>query len=489
MAKECESCQIPVVPSTTASEHKFTALDHRRLYRKVDWRILPLLSLCYLMSIINRSSLGNAKLMGLEAGLNLTQDGYSWALSVFFFEPSLRSKLGYILFEVPSNLVMKAVQPAPWLAVLVIGWGILSTAMAANTGLESVLSIRVLIGVFQAGFLPGLLYYLTLWYDREQLITRLAICYSAAPWASAFNGILAYGINHMDGVKGLAAWRWLFLLEGIPTIILGLLLWLLYANGPATVTWLTPRERGYIQAQLAMDHVESNINETNCSNASAVEWNQVIDAFTDPFVYLHSLAEFGLVMPTYCLIFLSSTVIKGLGFTNLTAQLLVVPPNVLAAIAGIANAYHSHHTHEHGLHLAIPALLGCVGFALAGIVQNHTVQYIMIIVMTPGTIVGLTINVSWMVKNIKGKTKQAVTSAMILSFGNLGGVVAGQMYRDSEAPRYLASHLANAAVLLMAALIALGLKAVLVRKNQLYDKSAAPDKCFGCISTQMVYST
>ncbi|KAJ1975140.1 hypothetical protein H4R34_004448 [Dimargaris verticillata] len=447
-----EHIQVPLQPH-----------HHKQLYRRVDWRILPMLNLGFLLCIVNRTNMGNAKLFDLEHDLGLSQSQYSWALSIFF--------VTFIAFEIPANMIIKLVRPARWLGFLALTWGVLSMTMAACADLASLLSVRVLLGIMQAGYLPGMIYYLTLWYNREQLCTRLAICYSGAAWANAFGGIIAYGISHLDGIGGLAAWQWLFLLEGLPTVVLGILLVAWYPDSPAHATWLTDIEQSHVYHQLKLDndHVpnfDSNGLPAGLDSEKCVDWHQVRQAFTDPLVYLHCLVELGITVPVYGMVFLLSTIIKGFGFDNLVSQALVAPSSILSAVLSIVNAYHSNRTQERGWHVAIPTLLAGLGFLLIGVIQNKVAQYLMVVLLTPGTFLGLTINVAWMMNNLVGKTKKALSSALLLSIGNLGGVIAGQMYRNSEAPQYLESHLGNGAALLVVFAVALILKLVLVRCNR-----------------------
>ncbi|KAJ1910730.1 hypothetical protein IWQ60_010499 [Tieghemiomyces parasiticus] len=393
----------------------------------------------------------NAKLLSLEEDLGIDQVGYSWGLSIFF--------IGYVLFEVPSNMMLKRSLPSRWLALIIVIWGSLCACMAANTGTTSLLIIRFLLGAAEAGFFPGVVYYLTLWYNRSEMCTRLASFYFASSLAGVTGGLLAYAMHGLNGLGGLTAWRWLFLLEGIPTVLLGGVVYYCLADSPQVVKWLSGKEKNQIAWRLMA-------TKTLEPESHGVDWQQVREAYLDFKTYLYALIQIGMVIPTYSIAFLLPSVINSLGFDLVTSQLLTAPLYFCSAIFCIILALHSDRRRERGLHVAFSALLGIIGFILIAFIRNQLAQYLVLLLVLAGVNGCHAVNVSWATNNAIGKTKAAVVSATTIALGNIGGIIAGQMYRNVEKPHFVPSHMGNFTCLLVCAGAAITLKFILRRENR-----------------------
>ncbi|KAJ1651432.1 hypothetical protein IWQ61_007999 [Dispira simplex] len=403
--------------------------SERRLLVKLDRYIVPTLTLTYVLSFLDRANIGNAKLMHLEKDLSIDQAGYSWGLSVFF--------VGYILLEVPANLVMKSWRPSQWLGFIVFSWGVLCTCMAANTGLVSLLIIRFLLGAFEAGFVPGVIYYFSLWYTPTEIGSRIGWLFTAVPVAGAFGGLLAYAVSYMDGLYGIAAWRWLFLIEGLPTVVIGIIIFFFMPNSAYQASWLTQEEQHLVQQRLERYHGAD-------AGTQGVNRAQVREAFKDLATYFYGGFLFGISTAVYAISFLMSTIIKEFGFNGIIAQLLTVPPYVGAAVFLVLMCYHAGHVRQFGFHMIVSATGGLVGFILIAFVQGRVGRYLSLAFAVTTIFTGAPLLMGWMSNNTLGSTKVAVVTSLVNSIGNLGGLAAGQMYRNSEAPRYLVSHLGNA---------------------------------------------
>ncbi|KAJ1970600.1 hypothetical protein H4R34_006009 [Dimargaris verticillata] len=286
----------------------------------------------------------------------------------------------------------------------------------------------------------------------------MAFFFSASALANAFGGVLAYGIHHMDGIGGLEAWRWLFLLEGIPTVLLGVVVFYFLPDSPSAVAWLSDTEKEYTNAHL---------KEDDASVGAAHGWPQVKELALHYRIYFHCLIQIGMTIPNYTIAFLLPTVVKDMGFSTLFSQLLSAPPNVLGMLVCLAVAYNSDRVQERGLHVALPAIAAALGFILIAAVHHQATQYAMLFIITAGINGCNVVNLSWLANNVPNKTQRAVATATVIAMGNIGGIIAGQMYRHNEAPRYLGSHLANASVLLCLTFsLSLSLKFLLRRHNR-----------------------
>ncbi|KAJ1969630.1 hypothetical protein IWQ62_000498 [Dispira parvispora] len=427
----------------------------KRVLRKIDWHLMPLLNVLYILCFLDRSNIGNAKLMHFMEDLGLTQSTYSWSLSIFY--------IGYILFDIPSNLILKRWRPARWLGIIIICWGILCTCMAANSNKGSLLSLRFLLGAVEAGFFPGVVYFLTLWYDRSELGTRISIFYSASSIAGAFGGLLAYGIDHMDGAGNLASWRWLFILEGLPSIIVGVIVYIFLADRPATARWLTPEERIHATQRLEQHSVAEE-------STQQINRKEIREIFTDYRAYLHSLAHLGIVVPTYSMSLLLPTVIHNLGYGTLTTQLLTIPPFAASFFFCIAIALHSDRFQVRSYHVIFSAIVAILGFILISFLENTVAKYLMLLLVVAGVNGSPSVHLAWAANNTLGKTKSAVINALVLTVGNAGGIISGQMYRNSEAPKYVPSHMGNVACTAVIVVVVVILRLLYARENRKIDR-------------------
>jgi MFS family permease len=221
-------------------------------------------------------NIGNAKIEGLQEDLNLTDSQYNWCLTVFFFT--------YSAFEVPSNLMLKHMRPSIWLPIIMVSWGVVMTLMGLVRNFQGLLAARIFLGVTEAGLFPGVAYYLTNWYRREEMQLRQAMFFSAASVAGAFSGLLAYGIGKMDGLAGLHGWQWIFILEGLVTVVVALgAFWMMY-DFPDTAEFLSQEERDFVVWRLKFQH---NGHGAQVAQEDGFKWKYARDAFLDWQVWLN----------------------------------------------------------------------------------------------------------------------------------------------------------------------------------------------------------
>lgn len=220
------------------------------LVRKIDLRLLPMILVMYIMNYLDRTNIAAARLAGLEDELELTGTQYLTALSILF--------VGYILMQIPSNLFLNKIgKPALYLPTVMIVWGIISGATAGVQSYGGLVAVRFCLGFVEAAYFPGCLFYLSAWYTRKELGFRTAILFSGLLIAGAFSGLISAGItNGLDGARNLRAWRWLFIIEGVITIVIAAAAYFVLPNFPRTTSWLTENER-----QLAVWRLDEDIGE------------------------------------------------------------------------------------------------------------------------------------------------------------------------------------------------------------------------------------
>ncbi|KAK3215436.1 hypothetical protein GRF29_19g3270638 [Pseudopithomyces chartarum] len=303
-------------------------------------------------------NIGNAKVLNAETGDDmLSQTGMNasgYAITVTLFS------VAYTLFEVPSNWVMKHwVRPSVWLGGLLAAWGVLTIGFAGVQNFATVVVLRFLIGVFEAGFFPGIVYLITIWYRNDERAVRIALVIAFCNLAGAFGGAIAYGIGHINGAAGLEGFRWLFIIEGIITVLSALLVWFFLPDYPTRSPWLSASE-----VDLATSRVALRGGGYHQAHASRRE---ILETCFHPRMLLHYLAYIADVVPQGSFTFFTPTIVTGLGYTSIHAQLLTVPPWCVGFVVAITASYTADRFNARGWHITVLSTLGGVGWLTAGL--------------------------------------------------------------------------------------------------------------------------
>ncbi|KAF9290423.1 hypothetical protein BGZ68_007051 [Mortierella alpina] len=277
---------------------QYDAEMERTVVRKLDRNLLPFLGILYLFSYLDRVNIGNARLFGLEEAVHLTNGQYNIALAAFF--------LAYCIFEMPSNWILVRVGPRTWIPILMVAWGGVSLALAWVTSFPTLVIARFALGTAEAGFVPGVLFYLTLFYKRSEHSLRISIFLCFNILAGAFGGLLAAGISRLSGALGLQGWQWIFVIEAIPTILLAILTWFVMSPSPEAASFLTKDERIYAANRILMD---SDVRPTQ-----GASWRQTKAALSDYRIYILCFAGILLHMPVSGVVLFMPSLIADMGF-------------------------------------------------------------------------------------------------------------------------------------------------------------------------------
>ncbi|KAI9012546.1 major facilitator superfamily domain-containing protein [Phycomyces nitens] len=431
-----------------------------KLIRKLDYRLLPILCILYLLSYIDRSNIGNAKLGGLEEDLGLSKSEYQWALSIFYF--------AYVIFDLPSNIIMRRWRPSHWLGILMGLWGIVATAMAACTNFSGLAASRFMLGVFEAGFFPGVIYFMSLWYTRQEYGRRIGLFWSFGSLAGAFGGLLAYAISQIPSDR-LKSWQWLFIIEGIPSIVLSIFAAWYLPNSPETAGFLTGEERGLAVSRLAKDGGPADDHSWS--------WLQVSSVFNDWKVYAYMLIYIsGTVSLQGVTLFLPSIVAEMGTWSKSTAQALTTPPYFIAFLATLGVCYSSDKLFERAYHMIAINAFAMVGFLILMFVSHENVvaNYIGACIVTASVYANVSIKVAWFNNNFAGLTRRAVASASIVSVGTIGGAIGGQIYYDP--PLYFAGNTIAFCCVAFQTLLTIVVRLALLRENKRRDKMTSEVK-------------
>ncbi|KAL1991065.1 hypothetical protein VTN49DRAFT_5569 [Thermomyces lanuginosus] len=418
-------------PEGSFEQVDFSHIDEKKVLRKMDLRLIPMLAILYLLSFLDRGNIGNAKIEGLQEDLNMTGGQYNWTLTVFFFT--------YCAFEVPSNLLLKKLRPSIWLPTIMVAWGTVMTLMGIVRNFEGLLIARLFLGVAEAGLYPGVAYYITMWYCREEVQLRQTLFFSAASIAGAFSGLLAFAIAKMDGVGGLEGWRWIFILEGIATVVVALFAFFLIYDFPETAKFLTKEERAWVVTRLKYQ----GSGDRRVAQAEKFEWKYVKDAFMDWQIYLGLIMYWGIVCPLYGISLFLPSIINDLGYESSTAQLLTVPIYITAAIVAVITAWFSDKYKQRSpfifffMCLIVAGFVICIAAAGRGV---PGVVYFGVFLTAVGIYPAFPGNVSWLANNLAGGYKRATGMAIHIGVGNLAGAMASNFYRQQDRPKYYLGH-------------------------------------------------
>ncbi|KAG1845305.1 MFS general substrate transporter [Suillus subalutaceus] len=407
------------------SEKQF-ALNPReraRILRKIDWHLLPFVTIFFLLSFLDRANIGNATIAGMTTSLKLTGFKYNIAAAVFF--------IPYSFAEVPSNIVLKLCRPSRWLPSIMVAWGVVMTLMCLVNSYQSLVIARVFLGLTEAGLYPGVNYYICLWYPRSERSKRIAIFFSAASVAGMqyFN---MYGIERMDGIGGLYGWQWIFCLEGIATVLVATFSFFYMHDYPETAKFLTEPERLYIIDMLKKDssHLSSRFD-------TRFIWQATKDYKT----YVQMLIYLGLLVPGYAIALFSPTIINELGYSAANAQLLSVPPFVAGAIATVIFGIYSDKYNLRGPFIIGGALVSLVGYILLYCSVQAGPSYVGACLAAAGNFPTVPVILAWAGSNAGGDLKRGVVLAMVIGISNLGGVCSSFIYIDP--PRFHIGHGTN----------------------------------------------
>ncbi|QWB21252.1 MFS transporter [Streptomyces koelreuteriae] len=378
------------------------------VFRKVVRRIVPFLVLCYVVSYLDRVNVGFAKLQ-MSDDLGFSEAAYGLGAGLFF--------IGYFLFEVPSNLMLQRVGARTWIARIMISWGVVSAAFMFVHNEATFYVLRFLLGAAEAGFYPGVILYCTYWFPSQRRARVIAMFMSAIPVAGIFgNPLSGWIMDRFQGVNGWQGWQWMFLLEAIPALLIGVATLFYLDNSVRDAKWLTDEEKDVVERAVAEDAAHQTVH------------GRVWDAFREPKVWLMCFIYFCFVMGQYALTFWMPTFIESTGIEgNLAIGVLSAVPFLAALVTMNLFGRSADKRRERRWHLVVPSLMGAVGFSLAaGWAGSTALSLVALSVAAAGVLTCSPL--FWSLPTaFLGGTAAAVGLAVINSVGNLAGFVSPYM--------------------------------------------------------------
>ncbi|KAL4797684.1 major facilitator superfamily domain-containing protein [Aspergillus venezuelensis] len=427
-----------------------------RVVRKLDWRVPTLLGFLYLLALLDRSNIGNARTAGMEDDLKLGGNQYSWLLTIFY--------ISYVLFE-PMALMWKLMPPHRWAAITALTWGIAATCQAAVQDWSGLMALRFILGAAEAAFGPGSPYLLSFFYGKRELGLRCGLFVSAAPLANTFAGALAYGIT--SGHPKLTSWRLLFLVEGAPSLVAALLAWCFLPDHPSTARFLTEEEKDVARARSLRRSGEGE-------RVQGVDMKELGRTLLDVKPWITALMYFSCNVSFSSLPVFLPTILEAMGFESINAQGLTAPPFFVSFLLSIATTWFSDKVGQRGLTIIACSLVATVGYVLLAACTSVAVRYFGVFLAAAGVFPCISNILPWVLNNQGSDSRRGMGIVILNIIGQCGPFLGTNVFPDSDGPRFIRGQSICAAFMFFNAVLALTLRCILVWENKRLDKQYGP---------------
>ncbi|KAH7325616.1 high-affinity nicotinic acid transporter [Stachybotrys elegans] len=392
----------------------------RRTMLKMDTVVLGCFGVMYLLANLDRNNLGATNIMGLPEDLNLQGNQFGNAVTLFYAT--------YVAFETPCSIALKIVGPRNLLSVCMFSWGAVCLGMGFVQNAGQLYACRLLLGLFEAGLIPCINSYIGMVYLRSEMSMRSAVYYCFSAIAGAFGGLLASAVSNINA-GGLPSWSWLFIIEGIITVCAAPLIWWLFPKDPRTAWFLNEEERNVMRLRHELN--------PHLSNDDEFSWAKVLSAFKDPKTWVHASMEFCVDLSLFSFTTFLPSIIRGLGYTSVQAQLLTVPVYVWATIAYFILAFMSDRAGLRGPFILVACSFLVLGYIVMQATTNLGARYASVFMLAVGVYSTTGMTIVWLNSNFAGHFKRSTALGIVFSIGNTSGVAVGQIFRAQDAPRYL----------------------------------------------------
>ncbi|EKJ72338.1 hypothetical protein FPSE_07458 [Fusarium pseudograminearum CS3096] len=393
----------------------------RKVLSKFDMFVMPQMSLLVLFAYLDRTNIGNARVFGFEedTGMHGTQ----------FNDVSMYFYISYVIFETPWVLAVKKFGPGRVLAIAIVSWSAITMGTGFVNSYAEVVALRVLLGFFEAGLFPSLMFVVSQIYPPASQGKRMAVLYVSIALSGALGGLIAYGIQSMGTRHGFSAWRWLFIIEGAISLVIGAICWLSLPSSPETAWFLNAEEK---ETMNIIKERNNPFKETE-----EFSWKQVGMAVTDPLIWLASVALFCSSIALFGFGTFLPTLLRGLDYSSLQANYLSIPVYVLASIFTGVTTYVSDRLNRRAICLIHSPLLVVAGYAVVVGTGHKGLGFFAMFLVGSGVYSFNTLVVTWISNNVQPDYKRSVAIATIISIGNASGMAASQIYPIQDAPRYV----------------------------------------------------
>lgn len=428
------------------------AAKEKKLVRKIDIRLMPMLVSMIVMNYLDRNALANARVQGIEKSIGLVGTQLNTAISVLF--------AGYIFLQIPSNMLITRVRPSIYLPVCMILWGFMSGLTAVVHNFTGLVLVRFCLGFVEAPYFPGALFLLSAWYTREELALRGSILYAGSLISGGFGGLIGAGVQSgLDNVYGIASWRWLFIIESSITVVLATTAIFVIPDFPHTTQFLSNEERA-----IATRRIDTHSGSNDTERGSLLTGVKL--AFVDYKVWILCLIVITKTSAGAVTSFIP-TLIATLGYNKVNSLLLIAPPYLFATVISLAVSYNSDRKSERSFHIIITICFGMVGFIIAASTMSFIARYVSLFLMLGGVYGSYNIALAWISSTLpRPMEKRAAAIAMVNTVGNFAQIYSPYIYPKNQGPQYLHAMIANACFCLACVIATLGLRFCLAKENE-----------------------
>ncbi|KAL2009628.1 hypothetical protein VTN00DRAFT_5435 [Thermoascus crustaceus] len=412
-------------PNADASELGISGLSidrslEKKLLWKLDLRVIPALWFLFAVSFMDRSSIGNAKIAGMPESLHMKKNQYNIAVTIF--------TVAYVVFGVPANLISKKFGPR-MLAVYMFAWGLCTLGQGLTRTVSGLIACRFLMGMFEAGFVPGCAYLIGCYYKRNEFLRRYAIFFTANTAASAFNGLLASLLAKMGGVGGYEPWRWIFIMEAIITVVVSSVSFWIIVPFPENANFLSEEEKKLLMARIEEDG--GSVRNDNIS------FRRVLPMIADWKIWNCVIAYMAAEETASSLVAFQPTILRDLGWTATSAQVHTIPVYATALVFTLACAWMSDYLQHRYSFTLFGAVLIVIGWSIElAQVSAPGVRYMGMFFVTSGSFIMMSTIVVWLCVNLGKGVKRSVAMGLLTGFGNCGAFVSGNVFITDQAPHY-----------------------------------------------------
>ncbi|KAJ7653195.1 major facilitator superfamily domain-containing protein [Mycena polygramma] len=388
--------------------------------RKLDLHILPVLTTMLLLAFLDRNNIGNARVAGLQRDLEMSNYQYSIILTVTY--------IPYILVQIPSNLALKRIGANVLLPTMITFWGFTSMMQGFVQTYSGLIACRFFLGLFEGGLLPGITLYFTSFYPRATLQFRISVVFATSSLAGAFSGLLASAIIKMEGVGGRHGWSWVFILEGLFTILFGLSAFFLLPKTLKHTKFLNSCEKDYLKERLTAEGM------TEDDPADGLNWPDIIYAFKSPHIMLMAIMGFFGGSTQGGLAYFEPSIVQTLGYSPARTQLMSVPPFAVSFVLSLVSAAISDRYRCRGFTSILFYLFGAIGFAMWLGSNSHAVKYGSLFLSVPGANCAAPALGAWNANNAAPYTRRATALAVLTIGTNAGGILATWLLGSLSSP-------------------------------------------------------
>ncbi|MCJ1417749.1 hypothetical protein MMC32_004094 [Xylographa parallela] len=432
----------------------YTPDEESKVLKKLDRRLVLFVAMLYMLSFLDRSR--NAKIAGLSEDLQLSTSQYEWLLTAFY--------ITYILFEW-MTILYRVVPPHIYIALCVASWGLVASLQSVADSFTSMLVLRALLGVGEAAFGPGVPFYLSFFYKREELALRTGLFISAAPLATSFASSLAWFITKAAMKVPIAAWRLLFLVEGFPSMMVAVFAWYHMPDSPGTAKFLTQRQKNVARLRLRKE----KYTKQESSEVSGIKMKEIFQTLADPKCYVTAAMFFSCNVAFSSLPPFLPTILEEMGYTALKSQALSAPPYLFSFFVVLLIAYLSDRYRSRSFYVCLSAVLGSTGYvviAVAGWRQASAGwRYAGVYAASAGFFSAITIIITWTINNQETDSKKGTGMVMLNIIGQLGPLLGTRLYPDNDKPYYVKGMSVCAGFMLLVFVLSWILRAILAREN------------------------